>query len=611
MVGYSPKILGFARKTPTVYYMTAKELRKKYLDFFEERGHKIIPSASLIPENDPTTLFISAGMHPLVPYLLGEPHPLGKRLASVQKCLRTDDMENVGDGFHHTFFEMLGNWSLGDYWKEEMIPWSYQFLTEILKISPEKISVTCFAGDEDAPRDDETAALWEKVGIPKERIYFFGKRENWWGPAGKTGPCGPDTEMFVEVGKSKCGPNCNPSCQCGKYIEVWNDVFMQYSKTAEGKFEPLKQRNIDTGMGVERVTAITSGFADDDYRTELFWSIIQKIEKISGKSYEDEVNKKPMRVVADHLRAAVFVIADGIVPANVEQGYVLRRLIRRAVRFGKMLGIDKPFTAEVAEPVIETMGDVYPEIVQEKEKILSELSKEEARFSRTLSRGIKEFEKIIGGLSAGEELPGKDAFFLYETFGFPIELTAEMAKEKGIRVNEAEFDRASAEHQKLSRAGAEKRFAGGLADQSEQVVKYHTATHLLHSALREVLGPEVHQVGSNLTAERMRFDFTWSEKLTEEQIKNVADLVNEQIEKDLPVTMETMRLSEAKEAGALAFFEQKYAEQVKVYTIDEFSKEVCGGPHVKRTGTLGRFKIIKEESAGAGKRRIYAILKVP
>ncbi|HUW24471.1 MAG TPA: alanine--tRNA ligase [Patescibacteria group bacterium] len=602
--------------------MTSKELRKKYLDFFREKGHKVLPSASLIPENDPTTLFISAGMHPLVPYLLGEPHPLGKRLASVQKCLRTVDIDEVGDTCHQTFFEMMGNWSLGDYWKKEMIPWSYEFMTKVMGIPEEKISVTCFAGDEDAPRDDETAALWEKVGIPKERIYFLGKKDNWWGPAGKIGPCGPDSEMYYDTGEEACGPDCRPGCGCGKYLEFWNDVFMQYNCTAEGRFEPLKQKNIDTGMGVERMLMVMNN-EYDAYRTDVLWPIVQKIEGLSGLKYGEKSDeeyikdgkqcwvdvRKRFRIIADHIRAATFLIADGIIPSNTEQGYVLRRLIRRAIRFGKMLGIEKPFATEVAESVMETMGEVYPEIIQEKVKILAELSKEEERFSKTLSRGIKEFEKIIGGLPSGEKLPGKTAFFLYETFGFPIELTAEMAKEKDINVNEAEFDRASAEHQKLSRAGAEKKFAGGLADQSEQVVKYHTATHLLHAALRQVLGSEVHQVGSNLTAERLRFDFTWPEKLTEEQIKEVEDLVNEQIEKDLPVTAETMGLAEAKEKGALAFFEQKYAEQVKVYTIGELSKEVCGGPHAERTGVLGRFKITKEESSGAGKRRIYAILE--
>lgn len=592
--------------------MTAKELRKKFLDFFVEKGHKVLPSASLIPENDPTTLFISAGMHPLVPYLLGEPHPLGKRLTDVQKCLRTGDIECVGDTYHHTFFEMLGNWSLGDYWKGEMIPWSFEFLTKELGIPVEKISVTVFAGDEDAPRDDETAALWEKMGIPKERIYFLGKEHNWWGPAGQTGPCGPDTEMFFDTGKDLCGSECHPGCGCGKYIEIWNDVFMQYNKTAEGKFEPLVQKNIDTGMGVDRTIAILSGL-DDDYKTELFWPIIEEIEEVSGKSYGEEANKKPMRVIADHLRAATFVVADGIAPSNTEQGYVLRRLIRRAVRFGKMLGIEMAFTSRVAQAVMDALGDVYPEIVGEKTRVFEELNREEEKFSRTLSRGMKEFEKNVLGLSSGEQLPGKAAFFLYETYGFPIELTREMAGERGILVNEEEFEAAQAEHQKKSRMGSEKKFAGGLADHSEAATKYHTATHLLHAALRKILGPEVRQVGSNITAERLRFDFTWPEKLTEEEIKLVEDLVNQKIQENLPVTMETMGLEEAKEKGALAFFEQKYAEQVKVYTVGPstgsglpFSREVCGGPHVTNTGEIGKIKITKEESCGAGRRRIYA-----
>jgi len=623
--------------------MTANELRKKFVHFFVQRGHKQIPSASLIPENDPTTLFISAGMHPLVPYLLGEPHPLGKKLCSVQKCLRTDDIDNIGDGFHHTFFEMLGNWSLGDYWKEAMIPSSFEFLTEVLKIPIEKISVSCFVGDKDAPKDEETANLWKEIGIPKERIYFFPKKDNWWGPAGRTGPCGPDTEMFVDVGKEKCGPDCNPSCQCGKYIEVWNDVFMQYNKTSEGKYEPLKQKNIDTGMGVERVTAITSGFADDDYQIELFWPIIQKIEKISGKSYEVEGNKKPMRIIADHLRAAVFVLADGIVPSNVEQGYVLRRLIRRAVDSGKSLFISKPFSTEVAEEVILTMGNVYPEIVANKNKIFEELTKEEVTFLKLKNTMIPQIQKIgmmikektskeldellvkpvfskldkenkfdyksITSTASG--VAGTVAFQQKSTFGMPIEETKNIF-EKYISIDENEFEKPievlQQLHQNFSRVGIAQRFAGGLADHSEQVVKYHTATHLLHAVLRKVLGPDVHQVGSNITEERLRFDFTWPEKLFPEQIKEVEELVNEQIKANLPVKMEIMSLEEAKKKGALAFFEQKYGEQVKVYSAGEFSKEVCGGPHVNSTGEIGGVKIIKEESSGAGKRRIYAVL---
>ncbi|PIV00286.1 alanine--tRNA ligase, partial [Candidatus Shapirobacteria bacterium CG03_land_8_20_14_0_80_39_12] len=467
-------------------------------------------------------------------------------------------------------------------------------------------------GDNDAPRDEETALLWERAGIPKERIYFLGKKDNWWRPAGKTGPCGPDSEMFFDTGKEKCGKDCQPGCFCGKFIEIWNDVFMQYEKTAEGKYEPLKQKNIDTGMGVERTTAVISGFADDDYLTELFLPVIKKIEEISGKNYAMQENlpagrqvKKAMRIIADHLRAATFVIADGISSSNTEQGYVLRRLIRRAIRFGKTLGIEKPFTFLISEAVIETLGDIYPEIVKNKNKIIEELRAEEERFTRTLERGLKEFNSLS---EKKKEITGKDAFFLYETYGFPWELTLEMADEKGRRIDEKEFQKAFKEHQEKSREGSEKKFAGGLADHSEMVTKYHTATHLLHSALRIVLGDTVHQVGSNITAERLRFDFTAPKKLIPEEIKKVEDLVNEQIKKDLPVTIDIMNLAEAKKKGALAFFEQKYAEQVKVYTVSDFSKEVCGGPHVERTGILGSFKIIKEESCGAGKRRIYAML---
>lgn len=616
--------------------MIAKELRKKYLDFFVAKGHKVIPSASLIPENDPSVLFISAGMHPLVPYLLGEVHPLGKRLCSVQKCLRTDDIDNVGDGFHHTFFEMLGNWSLGDssssngvgqdgYWKEEAISWSYEFLTKVLMIDIRKISVSCFAGDEDAPKDEESASIWQKLGIPEERIYFLPKKDNWWGPAGKTGPCGPDSEMFFDTGKPRCGPKCDVSCQCGKYVEIWNDVFMQYNKNEEGEFEPLRQKNVDTGEGVDRVTAVTSGFGDDDYKTELFAPIIRKIEEISQKKYEEEVNKKPMRIIADHLRAATFVLADGVVPGNVEQGYILRRLIRRAIRFGRALQLNELFIAKVAEAVIETMGDVYPELLSRKPIIIGELNKEEEKFLVTLQRGIDALKKIYGraiGEVDPENLPkgmviknnviridGREIFHIYETYGFPPELSQEIMTEWGLRFDDEtikECQEAFKKHQELSKAGAEKKFAGGLADHSEEVIKYHTTTHLLHSALRKVLGENVHQIGSNLTAERLRFDFTYPEKLKEAEIKQIEDLINKQIEVDVPVTMEVMELEEARKAGALAFFEQKYGGKVKVYTVDDFSKEVCGGPHVKSTGEIGKIVIYKEEAVGTGKRRIYA-----
>jgi len=583
--------------------MKAAELKKKFLDFFVKKGHKILPNVSLVPENDPSVLFTTAGMHPLVPYLLGETHPLGKRVCSLQRVLRTDDIDNVGDGFHHTFFEMLGNWSLGDYWKEEALTWSLEFLTKILGFEQEKISVSCFAGDKDAPKDEESAQIWQKLGIPKERIYFLPKKDNWW-PVDKNGPCGPDSEMFIDTGKPKCNPKCDVSCQCGKYIEVWNDVFMQYNKTVEGKFALLKQKNVDTGMGVERVTALTSGFGEDDYRTELFWPIIQKIEKISGKKYQD--NLKPMRIIADHLRAATFIIVDGVMPSNTEQGYILRRLIRRSIRYGKMLGLDQPFTTGVAKVVVDLMADSYPQLVENQDLITEILAGEEKKFSQTLKNGLKEFEKMA---ARNKKITGKDAFFLYETYGFPFELIAEIVKERNLAIDKEEFNKAQQEHQQLSRKGAERKFKGGLADHSETVVKYHTATHLLHAALRKVLGDQVHQVGSNLTAERLRFDFTYPDKLTPEQIKKIDDLVNEKISQKLPVKMEIMSLDEATKQGALAFFGQKYGDKVKVYSISNFSKEVCGGPHVEDTGEIGGIEIYKEESCGAGKRRLYARIK--
>jgi len=583
----------------------AKELKEKFIRFFGERNHKQIPSAPLVPENDPTTLFISAGMHPLVPYLLGEPHPLGKRLCSIQKCLRTGDIEAVGDTYHHTFFEMLGNWSLGDYWKEEMIPWSFEFLTKWLNIPPEKIFVTCFAGDKDAPRDEETAILWKKVGVSESRIFFLGKEGNWWGPAGQTGPCGPDTEMFFDTGKEKCSSNCQPGCSCGKYIEIWNDVFMEYEKkkTEDGfRFFPLKQKNIDTGMGVERTISVLNGIFDD-YQTEIFLPIIQTIEEISAKNYQESA--KPMRIIADHLRAAVFAIGDGVTPSNTEQGYVVRRLIRRAVRFGKTLGIEKKLSLPIAEKIISLEQEAHPELSEKKQTILEQLDLEENKFSNTLSRGLKEFEKIIRKSDEKRLIKGEQAFFLYETYGFPFELIKEMAKENGWEVEEEGFQKSFEEHQAQSRKGAEKKFAGGLADHSEIVTKYHTATHLLHQALRDVLGNHVHQAGSNITSERLRFDFTHPQKLTPQQIQEIEKIINQKIQENLPVKMEKMTLEEARKKGALAFFEEKYGELVKVYFIGEYSKEVCGGPHVNSTGEIGKIKIIKEEACGSGKRRVY------
>ncbi len=584
---------------------TAKKLVKAYLDFFKEKKHAIIPSGSLVPENDPTVLFTSAGMHPLVPYLLGQSHPLGKRLANNQLCLRTDDIDEVGDASHHTFFFMLGNWSLGDYFKKEAIEWSSEFLTskKWLGLDKEKISVSCFAGDGNAPKDKESALHWESVGIAKERIYFFPKSENWWGPAGKTGPCGPDTEMFYDTGKEKCGKNCKPGCNCGKYFEIWNDVFMQYSKTASGKYEKLKQRNVDTGMGVERTVAVLNGLSND-YETELFKPIMDKIKELSK-----EYNEKSARIIADHLRAVVFVLAEGegIVPSNVEQGYVLRRLIRRSVRHAKLLGIEGEFCKQIAKKVIGIYAEDWPELKKNSGIVLKQIEAEEERFCRVLNQGVKMFEKLF---RKEGKISGKDAFLLYQSSGFPLEMTVEMATEKGLRVDREAFEKEFRKHQQTSRKAAVGKFKSGLADHSEISLRMHTATHLLHAALRKVLGKHVQQKGSNITPERLRFDFSHGEKVSKEQLAGVEKLVNEAIDKKIPVQREEMGLDEAKKKGALAFFETKYVpEKVSVYTIGSFSKEVCAGPHVKNTGEIGKFRIKKEESVSAGVRRIKAVLE--
>jgi len=584
---------------------TAKKLVKAYLDFFKEKGHVIIPSASLIPEHDPTVLFTSAGMHPLVPYLLGQPHPQGKRIANNQKCLRTGDIDEVGDVSHLTFFFMLGNWSLGDYFKKEAIEWSFEFLTskKWLGLDKERMSVSCFAGDKDSPKDEESAKVWKSLGIPKERIFFFGKADNWWGPAGKTGPCGPDTEMFYDTGKKKCGKGCKPGCYCGKYFEIWNDVFMQYNKTASGKFEKLKQQNVDTGMGVERTTAMLQGKATV-YETELFKPVMDKVKELSK-----DFNEKSARIVADHLRAVCFVLAEGkgIVPSNVEQGYVLRRLVRRAVRHGRLLGIQGSFTKEIAKKVVEIYGQEWPELVKNSGMIFKELEAEEEKFGKVLGQGVKMFEKIFRKQG---KISGKDAFLLYQSFGFPLEMTAEIATEKGLKVDKKAFEKEFENHQELSRKATAGKFKSGLADHSEIALRMHTATHLLHAALRKVLGEHVQQKGSNITPERLRFDFSHPEKVTKEQLAEVEKLVNKAIEKGIEVHKDEMTLDEARKKGALAFFDAKYApEQVSVYTIGEVSKEVCAGPHVKNTKEIGCFRVKKEESISAGVRRIKAVLE--
>ena len=594
--------------------MTGNELRAKYIEFFKSKGHSQISGASLIPENDPTVLFTTAGMHPLVPYLLGEPHPAGTRLTDYQKCIRTGDIDEVGDPSHLTFFEMLGNWSLGDYFKKEAIGMSYEFLTSpgYLGISPDKLSVTVFAGDEDAPRDEESAGYWRELGIPDERIYFLPKEDNWWGPAGQTGPCGPDTEMFMDTGKEACSADCRPGCHCGKYFEVWNDVFMQYNKTKDGTYEKLSRTCVDTGMGIERTITIMQG-KQSIYETELFSPVIDMITRLSGVAYgESAEHDVSIRIISDHVRTAAFILGDqrGVTPSNLGQGYILRRLIRRAIRHGRKLGIEGTFLSQPAQVILDMYRGIYPELSDNRERVLQELSNEEEKFLKTLQKGEHEFEKLLPNLKKNPSriIPGRLAFKLYDTYGFPIEITQELASEHGFTVDREGFDTAFEKHQEASKKGADKTFKGGLADNSELTTRLHTATHLLHKALRMVLGGHVQQKGSNITPERLRFDFSHGDKMTPEEIARVEGIVNEQISRALPVNMEVMSLDEAKHAGALAFFGEKYEEKVKVYTIGDFSKEVCGGPHVENIGELGKFKIQKEQSSSAGVRRIRAVL---
>ena len=648
--------------------ITSAQLREMFQQFMESKGHHRIPSASVIPENDPTVLFTTAGMHPLVPYLMGTPHPAGTRLTDVQKCIRTGDIDDVGDPSHLTFFEMLGNWSLGDYFKKEMIPWSWEFLTseKYLGLDPDKLAFTVFEGDEDCPRDEEAANLWRSCGVKDDHLFYLPKEHNWWGPAGITGPCGPDTEMFI-ITKKPCGPNCSPACHCGAYLEIWNDVFMQYNKQKDGSFVPLTQKNVDTGMGLERTICVLNG-KKSVYETDAFTGILAKIEELCGKKYtSDDENTRAFRIVADHMRTSTFIIGDprGIGPSNVGQGYILRRLIRRAVRYGMGLGLQEGFTAEIAKVIIDQYKAVYPELEQNKAFVLEQLTLEEGRFARTLKQGEKEFDKVMNNLrrtreamekiladdtlAAAEEavkthvlrpqpdmvsaieavkagdlakvkaecqkihdslnvIDGRSAFKLYDTYGFPIEITKELAAENGLTVDEADFAKRFEQHQATSRSGAEQIFKGGLADHSEQTTCLHTATHLLQAALRKVLGDEVHQKGSNITAERLRFDFTFGRKVTPEELAQVEALVNEAIAAKVPITMEEMTVSEAKAQGAMGLFESKYGEVVRVYTMGPYSKEICGGPHANNTGDLVSFKIIKEEASSAGVRRIKATI---
>ena len=561
--------------------ITRKELIQKYIDFFKSKSHKEIENASLIPKGDPTVLFTTAGMHPLVPFLLGQPHPQGKRLVNFQKCLRTDDIDEVGDESHHTFFEMLGNWSLGDYWKKEAIEMSLEFLTKELKIPKEKIQVTCFKGDKSAEKDEESAKIWKSLGINK--IKFLGKKDNWWGPAGATGPCGPDTEIFVNG------------------FEIGNNVLMQYYKDEKGNFPPAKQKNIDFGGGVERTVSIVNGIKDD-YLNDTFKPIIEEIEHLSGKSYEK--NKKAMRIIADHIKASVFIIADGITPSNKEQGYVLRRLIRRAIKYKRSLDI-KEKISKVANPIFKIYDD-YEHLIKNKTRMLEELDKEEERFEKTLEQGLVKFKEISKNKKA---ISGKDAFLLYQSYGFPLEITKELAKENKIKIDEKSFYKELEEHQKLSQTASAGRFKSGLADNSEIITKLHTAHHLLLAALRKILGNEILQKGSNITSERLRLDFSFPKKLTDEELKQVENLVNEQIKRALTITKEETSPSQALKEGALGVFGDKYGEKVSVYTIGNFSKEICTGPHVKNTKELGHFKILKEEASSQGVRRIKAILE--
>lgn len=585
--------------------MKAQELREAYVEFFKERGHAYVRSASLVPENDPTVLFTTAGMHPLVPYLLGQKHPQGKRLVNYQKCIRTGDIDDVGDSSHLTFFEMLGNWSLGDYFKKESITFSYDFLTTVLNLKIEQLAITAFEGEGNIPRDNETADIWHSLGIPRDQIYFYGRSENWWGPAGQTGPCGPDTEIFFDDGRPKCCPDCGPSCRCGKFTEIWNNVFMEYFKDAEGNLSPLEHKNVDTGMGLERVLRIVNG-KETVFDTELFANIIAKIEEITDKKYSEE--KRSFRIIADHVRAATFIMGDGVLPTRVGQGYILRRLIRRASRYLSALGVDDVVMDEICKVVIDDYMDSYPELERKREEILSSMKTEEEKFHSTLKRGLRRFDEMVDGYSAGTTLDGEHVFRLYDTFGFPIELTKELAEEKGFVVNIDDFDRRFKEHQEVSRGGSDQKFKGGLADDSEETTKLHTATHLLNSALRKFVDQSILQRGSNITAKRLRFDFNLDRKVTPEELKQIEDYINDLIDQDIPIECEEMTYEESKDRNAIGVFHDKYGEMVTIYTIGDISCEVCGGPHVGSTGELQGFKIQKEESSAAGVRRIKAVV---
>lgn len=584
--------------------MKAIEIRNKYLNFFKEHGHTIIPSAPLIPENDPSVLFTTAGMQPLVPYLLGEKHPSGTRLTDYQKCVRTNDIEEVGDNRHLTYFEMLGNWSLGDYFKEESIQMSFDFLTKELQIPVEKLSVTVFAGDEDCPRDTVAAECWKKAGILDGHIYYYGKDDNWW-IAGEEGPCGPDTEMFYDTGKPACGPDCQPSCDCGKYVEIWNNVFMEYFKDKDGNYSKLSQRNVDTGLGLERMTMLLQG-KETPFDTELFTPVMDKLSELQKID-----NIESRRIIAEHLRSSMMIISDGGRPSNVDRGYILRRLIRRMVRHMNKLQINLDEISTLIDINVENLKEMYPELEKNAETIKNVIIEEKDKFVKTLAHGEKEFEKEMNRAkqSGKDKIEGKVVFKLYDTYGFPPEVTSELAKENGMTVDMKEFDELFKAHQEKSRLGSEQKFKGGLAEQNDTTIAYHTATHLLNAALKVVLGPETHQRGSNITTERMRFDFNCDHKLTDEEKQKTEDLVNEWIKEALPVTVEEMSKEEAVKSGAECMFIEKYPDIVTVYSIGNVSKELCGGPHVKNTSEIGKFKIKKEEASSAGVRRIKAVIE--
>ena len=589
--------------------LTSKELRNFYLDFFKKHNHKIIPSASIVPENDPTVLFTTAGMHPLVPYLLGENHPEGKRLCDVQKCIRTSDIDEVGDSSHLTFFEMLGNWSLGDYFKKDAIEMSYEFLTspEYLNIPKEKLYFTCFAGDDNTPKDEESYNIWRSLGVSEDHLFYLPKENNFWILGSGIGPCGPDTEMFYDTGKEKCCEDCNPACDCGKYLEIWNDVFMEYYRDEKGNLTNLKQQNVDTGMGLERTLTVLNGY-DSVYDIDIFENLKKKLEELSNKSYTD--NLKSFRIIMDHVRTATFILGDnhGIVPSNVGAGYVLRRLIRRAIRHLRKLDLYEDSLLKLSEIVINEYKEVYGELEINKKFIMDELEKEGIKFGKTLKDGERLFYKVIKHLDS-DTISGEDAFKLFDTFGFPLEMTEELAKENNLKVDVKGFEEKFKEHQERSRTIDAGSFKGGLADSSYESTKYHTLAHIMLASLQKMFGDDIIQKGCNITSERIRFDFNLDHKMTEEEKETLTKMVNTVINEGIPVTLEEMSYEDAKKSGAHGTFENKYGSIVKVYSIGDYSKEICGGPHVKNTNELGKFKIVKEESSSAGVRRIKGVLE--